>query len=423
MTRSRSPLFTSARRSPRRRWLSTLKVVLGVTAAVAVLATAVVGAIWAESLLRLGGDDVSAVAGDLAAMGEDGPSAPDGATTLLVTLVEHRDPTDPRPAPLAGPVALVQVTESREQVAVVALPPELEAEVEEEGDLPLAEVQREGGIELLLPTVVRYTGVRVDHVVSASVDALPRLTEALDGTERCSSSGCRVLDADAVRSETVGGDPEEQALAVAETARGLAGQVDGSTPLRHPFRSRAVIGAVAEEVGTDVSLRGRRLLEVAGAIDSSRPLEIAVVPGLVNPDSERLLVPPEEAEALFHALREGSPLEGGELVAEPEELLPDGLTIGVLNGTGTAGLAGRIESQLVGAGFEIAGTDNADFGHEQTVVEFNEADQGAEVAAILIAEQLDGARLEATDAPLILEGDQVDVQVTVGDDLDDGDDA
>jgi hypothetical protein len=423
VTGPRSPLFTSVRRPPRRRWLRGVKILLGVTLTIVLIAAAVVGVVWAESTIRLGGDDVAALTGDLEALGAEGPSAPDEATTVLVALVEALDETEPRPAHLAGPVALVQVADSRDDVAILALPKELEVAVEDEGDLPLDDVHQRGGLDLLVRGVVDYTGVRIDHAVAASVDALPRLTSALRGTERCSQTGCRVLDADAVRSEITQDDPEEQTLAVAETARGLARQLDATTPLRHPLRSRSVVGVLSDEVVADVSLRGRRLLRVAEAIDTTRPLSVAVLPGLRNPETGRLLVPPEQAEVLFQHLQQGTPLEGAREVDEGE-LLPEGITVGVLNGTGTAGLAGRIESQLQGAGFAVAGTDNASsFDVEQTLVTYNAEDPAAEVAAILVAEQLDGAELEGTDSPLLVEGDPVDVQVTIGADLDDEDEA
>jgi hypothetical protein len=421
VTGPRSPLFTSVRRPPRRRWWRGVKVFLVVTLTIALLAAALVGIVWAEASLRLGGQDVPALSSDADALGDTAPQAPDGATTVLVALVEEHDATAPRPAPLVGPVALVQVSDTRDGIAVLALPLEIEVEVEDAGGVPLREVHREGGVDLLVRAVTDYTGVRLDHAVVASQDALPRLTEALGGTERCGDGGCRVLDADAVRAETMDGDDGERVLAAAEVVRGLAGEVGTATPLRHPLRSRSVIGAVSDEVLTDVSLRGTRLLEVADQLSTPRPFEVAVVPGVRNPESEQLIVPPERAAVLFQHLQQGTALEG-ETDVEALDLLPEEVTVGVLNGTGTAGLAGRIESQLQSAGFDVVGTDNASsFDHDQTLITYDASESDAEVAAILMAEQLDGASLQPSESPLLLDGDRVDVQVTIGSDLDDED--
>jgi hypothetical protein len=240
--------------------------------------------------------------------------------------------------------------------------------------------------------------------------------------ERCGSAGCRVLDADAVRAETMEGDDDDRALASAEIVRGLAAEVGPATPLRHPLRSRSVIGAVSDEIATDVSLRGTGLIEMAGLLATPRPVEVAVLPGIRNPESGQLLVPPERAAVLFQHLQQGTPLEGDPELEE-QALLPEDIVVGVLNGTGTAGFAGRIESQLESAGFDVAGTDNAtSFDHAQTVVLYDAGEPDAEVAAILVAEQLEGASLQASESPLSVDGDRVHVQITIGADLDDGDD-
>lgn len=423
VTGPRSSPFTSVRRPPRRRWWRGVKIALLVVLTVALLAVALVGVVWAEASLRLGATDVPALASDDAALGDAGPRAPADARTFLVALVEERDPTAPRPAPLAAPVALVQVAADRDEVAVLALPRTLPVTVDDDGALPLDDVHRDGGLDRLVRAVTDYTGVRVDHAVVASLDALPRMTEALGGTERCGDAGCRVLDAAAVRAEIAGGDETAQITAVAETLRGLAAQVQATTPLRHPLASRAVIGAVADEVATDVSLRGTALLDAARTLATPRPVSVAVLPALRNPDSGELLVPPEQAAVLFQHLQQGTPLDGAGEV-ERLDLLPEDVRIGVLNGTGTAGLAGRIESQLTGAGFPVAGTDNAvSFDHEETVVAFDADDADAELTAVLVAEQLDDATLQPTTSPLLIDGERVAVQVTIGADLDEEADA
>lgn len=410
-------VFRSVRRPPRRRWWRTTKIVLAGLLVVALLAVGVVGVVWAEAWLRLGGDDVPSLAEEVEALGVEGARAPDDATTVLVALVEEHDPTAARDAPLAGPVALVQVTAGHEQVSVLLLPEALRVGVDGEGDLPLDEVHQEGGLDLLVRGLMDYSSVAIDHAVTASVDALPRLTEALGGVEHCDEHGCRVLDAATVRSRTLEGGQAERAAAIHAVVQGLAAQLGPGHALRSPFASRTIISTLADEVVTDVSLRGARLLGVADALASPRSASIAALPGVVHPDTGDLLVRPEQAETLFHHLRQGSPLEG-EAGGEGADVVPGDVRVAVLNGAGTAGLAGRIESQLQSAGFATVGTDNAPrFDHEQTVVAYGADDPGAEVAAVLVAEQLDGAKLEPRDGPPFFEDGSVDVLVTAGRDL------
>lgn len=414
-----SPVFRSVRRPPRRRWLRTVKIVLASVLALGLLATGVVGAIWAEAWLRLGGERLTALSGDIEALGAEGARAPGDATTVLVALIEEHDPTAAGGAPLAGPVALVQVVEQREQVAVVLLPPALEVGIDGDGDLPLDEVHQQGGLDLLVRAVMDYTSVALDHAVAATTRALPELADALRGVEHCDEAGCRVLDADAVAAMTAEPDPVARAEAVGDVVHGLAARLGPTYPLRSPLRSRSVISTLSDEVVTDASLRGTRVLEVARALAQDRPLATGLVGGVVNPDTGRLVVRPEQAETLFQHLRQGTPLGEDEL-AESGDAVPADVSVAVLNGVGTAGLAGRIESQLQGAGFTTAGTDNAPrFDHEQTVVAYGAEDAGAEVAAVMIAEVLGDVELDARERPPTFQGEPVQVLVTIGEDLDD----
>lgn len=414
-----SPVFRSVRRPPRRRWLRTVKIVLAAVLTLGLLAAGVVGAVWAEAWLRLGGERLTALSGDIEALGAEGARAPGDATTVLVALVEEHDPTAAGGAPLAGPVALVQVVEQREQVAVVLLPAALEVGVDGEGDLPLDEVHQQGGLDLLVRAVMDYTSVALDHAVAATTRALPELADALRGVEHCDEVGCRVLDADTVAAMTAEPDPVARAEAVGDIVRGLATRLGPTYPLHSPLRSRSVISTLSDEVVTDVSLRGTRVLETARALSEDRSLATGLVGGVVNPDTDRLVVRPEQAETLFQHLRQGTPLRDDEL-AESVDAVPDDVSVAVLNGVGTAGLAGRIESQLQGAGFATAGTDNAPpFDHEQTVVAYGAEDAGAEVAAVMVADVLGDVELDPRERPPIFQGEPVHVLVTIGEDLDD----
>ena len=413
-----SSVFRSVRRPPRRRWLGTAKMVLAGVLVLVLLAAAIVGAVWAESWLRLGGTELASLSSDLEALGEGDARSPDRATTVLVAMMAEHDPTAARAAPLTADVALVQVSDRREETAVVLLPRSLRVGVDGEGDLPLSEVHERGGLDLLVRSVLDYTGVGLDHAVAATPEVLPALTDALGDVERCADAGCRILDADAVRLATTEGDQAERAEAAVDVLTQLAGRVGPDTPLRSPLRSRAVISVLSGEVVTDVSLRGRRLLGVAGALDASRPLSVVRVPGVRHPETDVFLVRPEQAEILFQHLRQGTSFDDGEVADDPEAV-PELVTVAVLNGAGTAGLAGRVESQLQGAGYTVVGTDNApSFDHDDTVISFHADNADAEVAAVLLAEQLGGVALAPAERPPSFEGDDVDLLVTVGHDLD-----
>lgn len=398
-----------------------VKIVLVLLVLAALAAGAVVGVVWGEAWLRLGGEPVAALDEDVEALGTDAARAPDAATTVLVALVEEHDPAAARPAPLAGEVALVQVAPEREEVAVVLLPTHLEVTVDGEGDRPLAEVHRQG-LDELVRGVVDYTGVAVDHAVVAGMGALGDLTAALGGVERCGEQGCRLLDEEGVRQAVARGEPVDRARAVAQVLRGLGARVGADTAVRSPLAAHRAIGVLSNQLTTDVSLRGTRVLDLAAGLARDRPVDVAVVPGVDHPDSGRFMVRPEQAEILFQHLRRGSGFTE-EATASPEEV-PEDVQVGVLNGTGTAGFAGRVADRLGELDVPVVGTDNAaHFDHEHTEVAYRADDPQAEIAAVLIAEGLGDVELEPQQTPPLFVRDEVDVLVTAGADLDDGEDA
>lgn len=422
MSATRPPLTFSQTRRPsgRRRALRGIAVVLGLVVALLVVWALVVGAVWAYAWVRLGGDDIPALRGDVTALGARGATAPEDATTLLVTLTGPVDPTIPRPSPLVGPVALVQVGGPREEPAVLLLPEELTVTVDGLGERTLAEVQEERGTDVLTRAVVDYTEVRVDHVVSLSIDALPRLVDALAPVEICGAGGCSEPTGDEVRRRLEAAEGEDQARAAAEIVRSLALVVDRRLAVTSPIRAKRVVDTVAAEVSTDVSLRGLRLLGVSGALTTPVRLDIDSVPVVVNPATQELVTLEEPTMVRLQHLREGTPLGGDEdPAAELEADLVEQVDVAILNAAGIDGLAGQVRVELEAQGFRVVGTGNAArFDRERTVVSFAEDDEVALFVAGLLADALGGAVLEPSGERPTFEGDAVDLLVQTGRDLD-----
>lgn len=377
-----------------------------------VLAVAVVVAtgLWGYAWLKLGGDRIAALDAELEPLGAGGVSPP-GSTTVLVMLTEPHDPTHPEHPALAAGVALVQVGGPREGVAVVVLPDELQVT----GDATLAALQLEGGVDAVLRAVVDYTGVGVDHVVSATTDALPELVEVRGAVEVCTATGCRELTGDAVRIAIAQGDDVDRVRTVAAVVRALALTVDPWDALLSPRATTRTIDVVADLVTTDVSLRGTGLLELGPALTEGSQLHIATLPAVRDPGTAELVVLPERAEATFQHLRVGTPLP---VEVEPEAIPVGDVTVAVLNGTGTHGLAARVASRVEAEGFRVAGTGNAPpYGREETVVTYPRGDETVRIAAIMLVDALGAGTLEPLDVAPRFEGEPVDLLVTAGFDL------
>jgi hypothetical protein len=419
---SRDLSFSTTRVSPRRRAARVVGVLVGLVVAVVVGWALVVGALWVYAWFQLGADDVPVLSeGDDDALGAVGAQAPDGATTVLVALTDEVDPTLPREPELAGPLALVQFGGPRETPAVLVLPRDLPVDVDGLGERTIEEVQLEGGADLLVRAVVDYTGVRIDHVASASIDALPRLVDAVGDLEVCGSAGCDEPTGEDVRAQLSTSDEEEQLRVVGDVLRALGDRLDARTAITSPLTGRRVVDAVADEVVTDVSLRGTRLLDLAATLAEVEELDIDEVPLVVNPETGAVLPMEEPAMVRFQHLQEGTPLDGSGLGTEDLEAdLVAEAEVAVLNGAGIDGLAGQVEVELEASGFVVIGTGNAPtFDRTETVVNYVGDDPVLEYVASELASTLGGASLEPLDEVPTFEGEPVDLLVTVGEDAED----
>jgi hypothetical protein len=411
-------LRISNRAPPGRRALHHLGILFGIVAVLALVWGAGLALLWGYAWVQLGADDLPALQDESTVLGPEGATAPDEATTILVAMTGPVDPTVPRPPGLIGPVVLLQVGGPREQPAVLSLPPDLPVTIDGEPDLPIAGAQRAGGMDLLVRAVADYSGVRIDHAVSLSVDALPELVDAAAPVEICGPDGCAVRTGDALRRSLREATDEELVDLVAGAARGLGQRVDARFVVTSPFATRRVIDAAADEVVTDVGLRGLGLLEVADALARAVRLDADTIPLVISPETGTIVPLAEPAAVRFQRLKDGSTLRAPAETAGTDDLEADtmqGADVAILNGAGIDGLAGQVQVQLETSGFSVVGTGNAaSFDRSDTVVNYVVDDPTIEIAAAQLAESLDGATLEPLAKRPDFEGEAVDLLVTLG---------
>ncbi|MCC5947655.1 MAG: LCP family protein [Nitriliruptoraceae bacterium] len=414
--------FSSTRVPPGRKALRIAGVAAAVVATFLGIWLAVVAVLWGYTFLRLGPEEVPALSEEVTALGPSDTRAPQDATTVLVTMTGPVDPTVPRESPLEGPVALVQVGGPREEPAVLLLPAELPVTIEGLGELTLAEVQLEGGLDLVTRAVAEYSAVRIDHVASLSVDALPELADVLAPLEVCGSTGCRQVDGADVRAQLDAAEDPDLVRITAEVLQAVARRVDGRFAATSPLQARRVVDVIGAEIATDVSLRGTSLLAMADVFAPPVRIDRDTLPLIVNPESGAILPLEEPAMVRFQALQDGTPLlgPGGITVEDVEQGFKDEVRLAVLNGAGIDGLAGEVEVRLQAEGFQVLGTGNApSFDRERTVVNYVAGeDDAVDYVAALVAEALDGAALEPLDTALEFEGEPVDLLITIGTDQD-----
>ncbi|MFO7779241.1 MAG: LCP family protein [Nitriliruptoraceae bacterium] len=414
---SDSLTFAETRRPRGARVARTTAIVAGIALALLLVWGAVIGGVWTYAWLQLGGDDIPVLREDgLATLGSvDGPTAPQDATTVLVALTGPVDPTIPRPPALEAPLVLLQAGGPRERPAALLIPEDVPLARE----LTFADIQAEGGTDPLVRAVVDYTDVAVDHVVSTSIDALPRLFDAMAPIEVCRRDGCSTPRGDEVRTLLLQAEDEELALLAADLVRSVAATLDTRWVVTSPRAAWRVVDAVSEEVVTDASLRGARLLEVAALLGEPVRLEVDRLPVLVNPETGRVLPIHEPVQVRLEHLRNGTPLTGqGGRTEDLETELLAGIEVGVLNGAGVDGLASRVQVELESAGFAVVGTGNAPrFDRARTVVTYREDEEAAAFAAVRLSEALGGVELDAIAQRPTFEGVEVDLLVIAGEDL------
>lgn len=418
---NRELTFSSSRPSSGRKVARVVSVLLAIVAVVALGWALLVGALWTYAWFQLGADDIPALDPDSTeVLGAAGADAPAAATTLLVTLTAEVDPTVPRPPALEGPAILVQFGGPRQTPAVLVLPRELPVTIDGLGGVTLEAVQEEGGTDLLVRALVDYTGVQIDHAVSASIDALPQLVDALAPLEVCGSTGCREPSGADIRAELRTNDTDTQLRVVGDVLRAAGARIDRRMAITSPLATKRVIDAVSDQITTDVSLRGAQLLSILPPLGNLGPLDIDTVPLVINPETGGVVPLQEPAMVRFQHLRQGTPLDGSG--ADDQDLETDliaDVEVAILNGAGIDGLAGRAQVALEASGFVVIGTGNAPaFDRTTSVVHYRGDDEVVAFVAARLAETLGDIALEPLTAEPVFEGEAVDLLVTLGEDLD-----
>lgn len=400
MTQPRSSVFTSVRYAERRRWRSWTRIAVVALVALVALAIVVVAALWIYAAVRISGVAVSTLdPGD------------DGAGNTLVVTTEGG---------AAGGIAIVQTSEARSVPAVLLLPRDLLVEVQGEGTQRLAAFHEEGGVTVLADAVQDYTGISLDHYVEVSVEGVVDLVSTLGGLPLCEEPGgeaCATADAQEIAGRlaatgTPADDQPERAQRVHNVLHAALGYATRPGLLWNPVKAKRVIDDYAGAVTTDRDLGPLDLRDLAQKLAAVPPgsLAVRVVPGVREDGAVRAAVEP--AEGLFQAFRELEPLPDTGIEA-PVALVPEDVTVRVLNGVGRAGLAAEMATFLEDKGFVIESTDNAAAfdAHAPTRVRHREgALDRAELVAGFIPEV---GVIEVGPVP-----DGVDVIVVVGADWD-----
>lgn len=358
---------------------------------------------------------------------------------------------DPRGAAVTPAVLLLQRSPSRPGTAVLTFPSDLAVYPPGIGQTRLDRVQAIGGPDLLLSTLQDATGMPIDHYVEVDLAGVVPLVDAVGGVEVCLDEvvlgpepvhgdgssegaaaspaptdgasppdpitaptpaptaapddptdlpGCQVLDGPAAAGFLASRSDASQQ--VSRQRRRLAEQhallgsvlarVTEPGVLANPFRTDAILDALPDAVRTDVELGLPGQVRVAGEVADHDPdgLVVRVVPTQRLPGEALQQFQPEQAEALFAALRGGGDLSGIG-TSTTREIGAADVSVVVVNGVGIEGLAGRVSSFLTQREFVVGGALNPsdldprdDWDRQQVVTTLRYVEGNEDLAQILI---------------------------------------
>jgi len=180
----------------------------------------------------------------------------------------------------------------------------------------------------------------------------------------------------------------------------------------NPIRANHLADAAMANLTVDSTFNVKDALRLAQAF---RPVGAAGIEMLALPTTNvgMHLAVSSAAQSILARLRgESPPSAGGEAsaTAKAPKVSPADVKVRILNGTGTAGLAGDTAAALGAAGFSPAGSgDAANFGYARTEIHYAPA---AQPKAALLARYLGGvgklvadSTIRGTDLVLIVGGD------------------
>ena len=226
----------------------------------------------------------------------------------------------------ADTIMLVHLPADRGRIYMVSFPRDAWVPIQGHGNAKLNAAFSFGGPPLLIATIERLTGVRVDHFAILDFDGFKSMTDALGGvTVRVAQmvrdparkvvwpagthhlDGARALDFVRQRHNLPGGDlgriKRQQAF-----LKALAGQVVDRGTLANPLKLNAFLEASTKAVSVDESLTISRLRSMALQFRSVRASDVAFVTAPIAGSSHvptyvASILDPVKGQPLYRALR------------------------------------------------------------------------------------------------------------------------
>jgi LCP family protein required for cell wall assembly len=266
------------------------------------------------------------------------------------------------------------------------------------------------GRRLLVQTISELSGIQIDHYVEVDLLGFYRITKAIDGVEVCLNHAAKDrfsgIDLPAGK-QTIEGT---QALAFVRQRHGLPNgdldriarqqyflsavfrKIKSAGVITNPLKLTHLMNAIGTSLRMDTGLDPLALArQVHGLADGNIQFKTVPNKGSANVDGKSVVLLDNAAlPAFFKSVIGSSGGSGGKSAVV--KTVPRGqVSVQVFNGSGRKGLATQTATQLRSAGFQVAGTANADRNnYQQTQIRYAAANVAQ---ANTLAQAIPGAQL------------------------------
>lgn len=245
-----------------------------------------------------------------------------------------------------------------------------------------------GGVQCQWKVVEQLTGIHIDHFVSVDFTGFKEMVDAIGGVEMCIpepvddpkahltlEAGEQTLNGEQalgyMRSRYGQGDgsdlsriDRQQVFLGAMLRKVMSGEIMSSPSSIYSF-----LGSVTDSITVDDQFTVDKMTDIAiqmREVDLGN-IKFLTVPNGAHPDDEnRVAWTQPDADQLFQAIANDTQIvedepeedEAEESAEEAPTVDPSQVSVEVINGTDTPGLAGTVGTELQGKGFVLAGTGN-----------------------------------------------------------------
>jgi LCP family protein required for cell wall assembly len=235
-----------------------------------------------------------------------------------------------------------------------------------------------GGPQLLIQTIERATGVRIDHYLEINFAGVVRMTDAVGGVDVCLPAAVNDKDSGLhlpkgkshvngvqglafVRAREF--DPRADLGRIERQQQFLGSMLQEATSkgvLLNPAKLNSFVNAAVDNMRTDDGLSRSDLLLLATKLRSLSPKNVTFVTvPIANPShpvpglGSTALWDKATASLLFSRIRQDQPVVGPEKSKIKATVPPGNVKVQVFNAAGTAGLGKSASKDLADIGFNV----------------------------------------------------------------------